>query len=137
MADRSLFERLESAGKTELARNSFDRSALSESVLTNVRAILNARQGCCETRPDYGMPDLNDLASQSSETVQAIARSVRTVIETFEPRLTQGSVRFLPEKDKPTDLGFSVTAALLIDGKPEPIRFDTVMGDDRHVRIRT
>jgi type VI secretion system protein len=106
-------------------------------VLTNVRAILNARQGCCETRPDYGMPDLNDISREASETIPAIARAVKLQLETFEPRLRQVQVRPLPSSDAPGEFAFSVSA-VLIDGEDgEAMRFDTVLGNDRHMRLRS
>ncbi len=58
----SLFERLESARPTDAAMP-WDRrgSGLRDSVLANIQIILNQRQGCCQTRLDLGLPDLNGL----------------------------------------------------------------------------
>ncbi len=51
MTSRSLFERLEAATDgPPVAAGEVDRWAVADSVLANVRRILNARQGCCETR---------------------------------------------------------------------------------------
>lgn len=134
----SLFERLEAAREPGAGSpETFPARSLPDSVLTNVRAILNARQGCCETRPDYGMPDLNDISREASETIPAIARAVKLQLETFEPRLRQVQVRPLPISDAPGEFAFSVSA-VLIDGEDgEAMRFDTVLGNDRHMRLRS
>ena len=134
----SLFERLEAAREPGVGSpETIPARSLPDSVLTNVRAILNARQGCCETRPDYGMPDLNDISREASETIPAIARAVKLQLETFEPRLRQVQVRPLPSSDAPGEFAFSVSA-VLIDGEDgEAMRFDTVLGNDRHMRLRS
>jgi len=134
----SLFERLEAAREPGVGSpETIPARSLPDSVLINVRAILNARQGCCETRPDYGMPDLNDISREASETIPAIARAVKLQLETFEPRLRQVQVRPLPLSDAPGEFAFAVSA-VLIDGEDgEAMRFDTVLGNDRQMRLRS
>lgn len=134
----SLFERLEAAREPGVGSpETTPVRSLPDSVLTNVRAILNARQGCCETRPDYGMPDLNDISREASETIPAIARAVKLQLETFEPRLRQVQVRPLPLSDAPGEFAFSVSAVLIDGGDGEAMRFDTVLGNDRQMRLRS
>lgn len=138
MFSRTLFERLEAAVEGQVApAGALDRWALSDSVLTHVRLILNARQGCCETRPDYGMPDLNDISNEASETIPAIARAVKLQLETFEPRLSQVVVRPLPVADRPGDFAFSVSAVMKAGDGGEAVSFDTVLGSDRQMRVRS
>ncbi len=136
MHDRSLFERLEAATHPARLPAPFSASALSESVINNIRRIFNARQGSCETRPDYGVPDLNDVVRMHLEAVPAIERAVRTQIELFEPRLRDVQVRFEPDSEDPLSLGFAVTATLVGENE-ERIRFDTRLGDDRRLRVRS
>jgi type VI secretion system protein len=137
MFDRSLIERLEEAGETVVysqERGSFDR--FQASVLENLRRILNARQGCCETRPDFGMPDLNDAIGQGADAVLAIARAVKVQIETFEPRLENVSVRFHKDPDNPLQLAFHVNAVLRYNDQVERVSFDTILSDDKRIRVR-
>lgn len=133
----SLFERLETARRSgEGSSGAAHAPSHADSVLANVRSILNTRQGCCETRPDYGMPDLNDISREASETIPAIARAVKQQLEAFEPRLRQVQVRPLPQPDAPGEFAFSV-GAVLVDGETgEAMRFDTVLGNDRQMRLR-
>jgi type VI secretion system protein len=137
MSDRTLIERLEEA--TEDAspvqeQGSIDR--FQASVLDNLRRILNARQGCCETRPDFGMPDLNDAIGQGSDAVPVVARAVKQQIEMFEPRLENVSVRFVADPDNPLQLDFQVNAVLRYEGRTERVSFDTFLSEDKRFKVR-
>ncbi|MCP3460881.1 type VI secretion system baseplate subunit TssE [Bradyrhizobium sp. CCGUVB23] len=136
MFDRSLIERLEEAAVTMVPSHhlSFDR--LQASILENLRRILNSRQGCCETRPDYGLPDLNDAIGQGVDAVRAVARMLKQEIEAFEPRLRNVSIRFHADPDKPLQLTFHVTAMVNDNDQVEHVSFDTILSDDRHVLLR-
>ncbi|MDA9391389.1 hypothetical protein WN73_12080 [Bradyrhizobium sp. CCBAU 45394] len=123
-------ERLEDGAATH--RMSFDR--FRASVLENLRRVLNSRQGCCETRPDLGMPDLNEAVGQGADAVRALARSLKQQIETFEPRLKNVSIRFHADPDNPLQLSFHVNATLNYDDQMKQISFDAIC--DKHVRIR-
>ncbi|MGY8683204.1 type VI secretion system baseplate subunit TssE [Bradyrhizobium sp. UFLA05-153] len=137
MFDRSLIERLEDAAETMVpSQNHFSFARLQGSILENLRWILNSRQGCCETRPDYGMPDLNDAIGHGAEAVRAVARTLKQEIETFEPRLGNVSIRFHADPDKPLQLMFHVTATVNYNDQVERLSFDTILSDDRHVLLR-
>ncbi|MCC8955323.1 type VI secretion system baseplate subunit TssE [Bradyrhizobium sp. Pear77] len=130
MFDRSLMERLEDGAATR--RVSFDR--FRASVLENLRRVLNSRQGCCETRPDLGMPDLNEAVGQGADAVRALAHSLKQQIETFEPRLRNVSIRFHADPENPLQLSFHVNATVDYKAQMEPISFDAIF--ERHVRVR-
>jgi type VI secretion system protein len=137
MFDRTLIERLEEAtddASPVQKPGSIDR--FQASVLDNLRRILNARQGCCETRPDFGMPDLNDAIGQGADAVLVVARTVKQQIETFEPRLKNVSVRFLADPDNPLQLDFQINAVLQYEDQTERVSFDTVLSDDKRFKVR-
>jgi type VI secretion system protein len=137
MPDRTLIERLEEAtddASPVQQRGSIDR--YQASVLDNLRRILNARQGCCETRPDFGMPDLNDAIGQGADSVLVVARTVKQQIEMFEPRLKNVSVRFLADPENPLQLDFQISAVLQYEDQTERISFDTVLSDDKRFKVR-
>jgi type VI secretion system protein len=136
MRDRTLFERLDTAGSLSAVVDNFSATLVTESVVDNIRRIFNTRQGAVETRPDYGMPDLNDVVSLYLEAVPAIEQAVREQIEKFEPRLRNVEVSFEAQPDDPMALGFVVTA-LIVGRDDERIRFDTRLGDDRRISIRS
>src|ERR1700688_116596 len=113
MFARSLTERLEaSTADRPFRASTFDKSVLLESVLDNVRRIFNERRGSCETRADYGMPDLNDVLGHGGTPMQ-LGAIVQEMMETFEPRLSDAIVRFDPDPDNPLNMNFHVSAMLL------------------------
>jgi type VI secretion system protein len=137
MFDRGLLERLDEAAADPLPiqeQGSIARCQVS--VLQNLQRILNARQGCCETRPDFGMPDLNDAISQGADAVLTVARSVKLQIEMFEPRLESVAVRYHPDPDNPLQLAFHVSATLRYGEQTEHFSFDTILSDDKRIKVR-
>lgn len=137
MFDRTLTERLEeSTADRPFRPSTFDKSKLLESVLDNVRRIFNERRGSCETRPDYGMPDLNDILGDGG-TPASLALIVQNMMATFEPRLADPIVRFTPDPDNPLNISFRVSAMLRYgDDEAERISFETVVSDDKRVKVR-
>lgn len=136
MFDRTLTERLEASTVDRPFRpTTFDKSKLLESVLDNVRRIFNERRGSCETRPDYGMPDLNDVLGDGGTPV-SLALIVKSIMETFEPRLSDPIVRFTPDPGNPLNINFRVSATLRYGDAAERISFETVLSDDKRVKVR-
>lgn len=110
-------------------------SELLDSVLVNMRAVLNSRAGCCQVRPDYGMPDFNGLVGRFPDAIAIIANAVRGQIEAFEPRLSSVSVRHVPDRSNPLRLAFRIHAALVVGDEVERLSFDTVLNNDGFVRV--
>jgi len=138
MGDRTLMERLVAAGDTAPPRAAgSDRSAAAASVLANLNAVLNSRAGCAETRPDLGVPDFNDLVGKFPDAIHIIARAVKEQIEHFEPRLTAVGVRHLEDPDNPLNLVFEIHAALRLGGEQSRLTFETVLGDDGFLKVRS
>jgi type VI secretion system protein len=134
--DRSLFERLERAvAPDETMPTPFDPSLLAESVIANLRRILNTRQGSAETRVDYGLPDLNDAFRIRTEAVPTIIRVVTEQVNKFEPRLKDVDVMFQLDEEYGLNMRFSVRALLVLGDGTEPVRFDTTFGDNYRVSI--
>lgn len=137
MFDRGLLERLQEATEgVAPAPEPGSIGRLQISVLDNVRSILNARQGCCETRPDFGMADLNDAIGQGADAVLSVARLVKLQIEMFEPRLENVSVRYVADPDNPLQLAFHISALLRYGEQTERMSFDTILSDDKSVKVR-
>lgn len=133
----TLLERLDAAqAGRPVARSTIDPSAVAESVMGNLQEVLNVREGCCETRPDYGVPDFNSFIGLFPDALPAIARTVREQIEAFEPRLTDVDVEFVPDPDQPLTLNFHISAELALDGERRRVTFETVFSDDGHVAVR-
>jgi len=137
MRERTLCERLMSTGRDLLvASGRVDRAAVTESIMRNLRVLLNSRAGCCETRRDYGMPDFNDVATRFPDAIPAISRAIRAQIENFEPRLTNVSVRHVADQSNPLALAFDIAVTLTLEDGSERMSFQTDVLDDGKYRVR-
>jgi type VI secretion system protein len=138
MRERTLCERLMAAGTALPVRSGkIDRVAVGDSILRNLQGVLNSHAGCCETRPDYGMPDFNDLASHFPDSITTIARAIKLQIENFEPRLSGVSVRHVPDPTHPLSLSFNIGVTLTLDDGSERLSFQTDLSDDGKLRMRS
>lgn len=133
----TLLERLDAAqADRPVMPGRVDPSAVVESVMTNLQQVLNAREGCCEIRPDFGVPDFNSFIGQFPDALPAIGRTVREQIRAFEPRLRDVDVNYVADPDNPLTLNFHITAQLMVGDTPRRVSFETVFSDDGHVAVR-
>ncbi|WP_127089590.1 type VI secretion system baseplate subunit TssE [Aquabacter cavernae] len=141
MANRTLMERLTAPERLptehldpEIVRKS-DAVDVMTSVLGNLRHVLNSRAACCQSRPDFGMPDFNDLAGKFPDALAIIASAVREQIEKFEPRLSQVTVRHVPDRSNPLRLAFRIHATLNLEEGGQRLSFDTVLNNNGFVNV--
>ncbi|EDP65170.1 hypothetical protein BAL199_01449 [alpha proteobacterium BAL199] len=135
MAERTLLQRLID-DETPVAGRPFDTSVATQSIVDYLQILMNTRQGAVGTRPDFGLPDFNDMASEFPAAVPAIARAIKQQIDTFEPRLRNVVVRHVPDPDRPLNLAYRIKAELAVEDSDDPVTFETVFGSDGSVRIR-
>lgn len=141
MAQRTLVERLlaadadHPAAPPRISGEFADKSEVLDSVLSNMRNVLNSRAGCCQIRLDYGMPDFNGLVGRFPDAIGIIANAVRMQVEAFEPRLSGITVRHVPDRSNPLRLAFRIHAALVVGEDVERLSFDTVLNNDGFVRV--
>ena len=138
MFDITLLERLEASTDDRPYRptSAPHASTALDSVLGNLRRIFNERRGSCETRSDYGMPDLNDVLGGGRSPAQ-LAQIVQEIMSAFEPRLADPVVRFEPDPDDPTAIKFRISAHLVQGEDRERISFETTLSPDKRVRVRS
>ena len=136
MAARTLIERIMLASEAAGRPTPSDRNAAVDSVLANLKDVLNSRAGCAETRPDLGVPDFNDLVGKFPDAIHIIARAVKEQIDRFEPRLSSVSVRHVEDPDNPLNLVFEIHAALGVGDAQGRVTFETVLGDDGFMQVR-
>ncbi|MDE1995271.1 MAG: type VI secretion system baseplate subunit TssE, partial [Rhizobiaceae bacterium] len=110
-------------------------TAIMNSVLSNLRSILNSRRNCCETRPDYGLQDFNATEDYRS-SIPMIARDVERQIRLFEPRVRNVVVRAIEDKTQPSQLIFHINGELAYSDRTVRVSFDSVLGSDGHMRVR-
>ena len=137
----SLFERLLLGKRGYAPSRRLSGADLLDSVLANLNRIFNCNQGSSMARPDYGVPDFNQLISDFPDAVPRLTRVIEEQIRMFEPRLTACKVRFVddPAEQSPhglISLNFVITAELL-DTDNEIIRFETIFADDGKLHVRS
>ena len=135
MREERLLERIRSFERDPSRRGRADHGRLVDSVLAHLRQILNTRQGSAPIAPDYGVPDFLDFLQTYPDSVREIERSIRTAIQTYEPRLQGVRVAFIPQDDDTLSLRFQITAHISgADG--ERVRFETVVDTDGKISVK-
>ena len=137
MREERLIERIR-LGEKEPARSATqDPKKVMASVLRHLQKILNTRQGGVPIADDYGVPDFTDFMRIYPDTLREVEKSIRNTIQKYEPRLNSVRVKFIPQEDDILSLSFQIVAKLLVENKKTPIVFESLMGHDGKIRIRS
>ena len=137
MFERTLFERLANPNAEQRTDDRIDISIVIESVMSNLRSVFNTRQGSVMIRNDYGLSDFSDLSLMFRDAMAHIAREIKELIQKFEPRLGDVSVRHVPDDENPLALNFRISGEVVIGDRAESVRFDSELGHDGYVRLRS
>jgi type VI secretion system protein len=133
--ERSLLERLrEPEGERDRSIHE-NTGRLVESVLANLRRLLNSRHGIASIAADYGIPDLSDVIHNFPEATGKLRLAIKTTIEKYEPRLRRVTVVSVETPDEPLLLRFEIKAELLSGERR--IQFETRIDPSGEVRLRT
>jgi type VI secretion system protein len=98
----------------------------ADSIAAHLRALLNTRRGDCVTAAGYGILDFNDVVHEFPGGVQQLAKSIRSTVIEFEPRLRNVAVRHVPDEN-PLTLRFEITAQLPEGRTARTLRFATTV----------
>jgi len=116
--ERSLLDRLRDPAPESGRSIHQDPRRLANSVLENLRCLLNTRQGVVPTQMDYGIPDLVDVIHNFPDAISGMRRAIKLSIEKYEPRLRRVNVKHVESPDDPLALKYEITAELITeDGK--------------------
>jgi type VI secretion system protein len=124
---RSLFERL--------ARPASGQASRVGSIATHLGNMLSTRAGSVQTRPDYGLPDFNDMRCSLHESLSQSRRQIEGFIQACEPRLANVHVRLLPRDRDPLVLTFVIDALLTVNGVTLPVAFRAQLGEAGRVEV--
>lgn len=108
----------------------------ADSILRHLQRMLNTRQGNAPTVPDYGVPDLTELARGFPESTVSLEQSLRGCIEKYEPRLRDVTVRFKESPDDLLSLSFEVTGRLVVRGDEAGVWFLTRIDPDGRIDVK-
>jgi type VI secretion system protein len=105
-----------------------------QSILENLRAILNTRIGDSTSASGFGIIDLADLVHNFPNAAQIMEKSIRATVGEYEPRLKQVRVRLLPSED-PLKLVFEIAARLAGDRHQGMVRVRTEVNSAGRVHV--
>jgi type VI secretion system protein len=129
----SLFERL---GGEASQRAGWDREvAAMASVATHLAKMLSTRAGRVQPRPDYGLPDLNDMRLSLHDSLQQARIAIERFIEAYEPRLSDVRVISLPRDNNPLSLAFAIEGLLEVDGLKRQVSFSARLDGSGQVKV--
>lgn len=136
MVTVSLLQRLEEDAGKPAGAGPPSETAVIESVLTNLRLVLNSASGCCETRLDYGLSDFGALGLSHREASARLSRNIEQQIGRFEPRLRNVVVRPVDDPAHPTEFQFHIEAELVREKGSVRVAIESVLGWDGHLSLR-
>ena len=106
------------------------------SIINHLQRLLNSRQGSVPIAADYGIPDItnfpgDDLTAMAKE----MEKSLRQVIEKFEPRLRDVRISFLPAEDVVLALRFKIEAFLVDEADNISVAFETEVSPEGKIQV--
>ena len=136
MREERLLERIRAWEKGPDRRAKEDPTKIIDSVLRHLRRVLNTRRGNVDIAEDYGVPDFTDLVHSYPESIREIERSIRQIIDKYEPRLKAVRVSFVAQDEDIFSARFQIVARLATEDEKIPVFFESLMGSDGRVKIR-
>jgi type VI secretion system protein len=134
--ERTLLERLldpEAEGARTIHENT---GRLADSVLANLRHMLNSRQGSAPFDAEYGIPDLADIVHSFPDAIAGMRKAIKTAIERYEPRLRRVVVRPVETADDPLALHFEITGELVTEGEKASLWVETRIDSTGRVELK-
>jgi type VI secretion system protein ImpF len=136
LLDRLMGEYSQSNSGATVSRLTMEQ--LKDSVARDLEALLNTRIGIpSEVFADYpaarrsifnyGLVDFAGLCLSSTDDRSVICASLKTAIETHEPRLQNVSAALELEKGSVNRLTFVINATLHLDAASEAVNFNAVL----------
>ena len=114
MSRERLFERLIQAEMPIGNVSALDQ--LKNSIIRHLTGLLNTRQGSVPQDPDYGIPDLCNVAgSFAAGTSESIVSSIMIAMNRYEPRLISPVMRSLEETKEVITLRYKVSASVTLN----------------------
>ncbi|HTO92217.1 MAG TPA: type VI secretion system baseplate subunit TssE [Candidatus Sulfotelmatobacter sp.] len=134
--ERSLLERFRSPEIDSERTIHVDTKRLADSVLDNLRRLLNSHQGNVPIRSDYGIPPIVDVLHNFPDAIGGMRKAIKTAIEVYEPRLRRVSVRHVENPDDPLALNFEISAELVTEEDKASVQISTRIDGSGHVRVK-
>lgn len=137
-----LFERLaqpiDRQGASEASRRMHDAAGVRNSILRQLRSLLNTRvaldidtlEGRERTTIDYGLPDLSAFPVGNSDAMARLARHIARTISVYEPRLQVQDVAIEALPGRRNALVARVAGSVKVGLMVEPVSFTIALGEE-------
>lgn len=136
MREDRLLERIARWEGGDERRNLASADLMVESIVRHLQRILNTRQGSVPIDPMFGVPDFTNLASAYTSSLNdQIERDIRSLVDRYEPRLKNVTLKMLEERPDALSLSFELTGSVVIDDRMVPVRMSTSIGSQGRIRI--
>jgi type VI secretion system protein len=135
MPGHSLLKRIQYP-EYAIARRSISDAETRESILEHLRSMCSTRRGSMVTAPDYGVVDVSELVHSFPDAIALMARTIRQSIQTYEPRLTNVTIKHVPNDGGELTLRYEISAQLINGDHKAPVRFETAVDPTREIRVR-
>ena len=83
-----------------------------KSVVANVRRLINSRVGGSAAAPDYGMLPPSEIVHAFPHAIERVQRQLRTLIDRYEPRLSDVEILHLEVENEPIKLFFQLSGRI-------------------------
>jgi type VI secretion system lysozyme-like protein len=134
MSSKSLLWRLEFPDSAAGRSLPGDTEEVKGSIRRHLQQMLNTRHGNSPTVPDFGTSDFSDFF-RGNESIQRFREEIAHSIRTYERRLTDIEVSFVPKEDEPFRLHFDISATIIHEGQRSPTVFRTVVEGTGKVQV--
>lgn len=133
---RTLLERLRHPDPSGGRRSRVSQSEILDSIIRNLKHLLNTSQGNSLLDDNYGLPHLSSIRSTMPHSLNSFIAAIRATIERNEPRLRNVRVVHRPTATHAGELRFEITAVVVDDDQRINVRFETVADDTGRMALR-
>lgn len=106
---------------------------LVQSIVGNLRRLLNTRQESVPHLPRYGLPDLASAHRETSASTETLRREVRAAVIDYEPRLSRVRVETGDAEAHQFRISFIITGEI---APGQRIRLETIFGSQERTDVR-
>lgn len=136
MREQRLLERLAAYEGASARSQSTRVDTLMRSIIDHLGRILNTRRGSVPADPEYGVPDITNLAGAlEGGSVRQLAHDLTRVVARYEPRLKAPMVTYLMDPEQALSLRFAIEGRISVESRDVPVRLATRVSPLGHVEL--
>lgn len=135
MAGHSLLRRIREPALAAPRRVISD-DEMRDAVRDHLRAMFLTRAGSAIVAADYGILSVTDIVHSCPDAIEDVIKSIKHTIKTYEPRLANVTVKYLPGAEgREATLRFEIAGELVNGARQAPVKFETRIDAKRSVFV--